>query len=628
MPAWRVDRPFDYLVPRDLAAVVSSGWLVRVPFGGRRVRGVVVDVALRTPERDLEAVVASVLPVAPAPPPMPDLIEWVAARYCCPRGVAYARVVPPRVRVKVSLPAAPARGGEPPSFGRILSYLGGGRLLDDIRGGGAGAWCLQTVPGEERGALISELVAAALEGPAGAALVAVPEVRYGSAVVDALAQRWPSLARTDSAAGDSARSRAWLELASGARVGAGGRSVVLAPAPGLRVLVIDEEQHLSFKEDRWPRYHARRVALERCRLQEAVCVLMSSTPSVETGHAARNGRLSLAVPPGPASRAARPIVEVAAKPADRTLSRALHRRITEALRRGARVALLVAARGFARAVWCARCRRSLRCPVCESGVGYEHVPVSGSPGVRCPRCGWTDTPPAMCPSCGGSRWRLLGAGSERVADQAARAWPRASVAAVDPDTPGAAGSGSPDIYVTTWIGTKAVLRPPVSLVGVLDADALLRRPDFRSSEAGYHALAEMSEWAGPAAQGGRLVIQCSEPSHHAVQAVVRANYGYFLERELAQRAELRYPPFTELVRIEASGASRDELAAAAAEVCARLGAAVLGPISVTSLGRTDGRGGTQLLAKCEDAGAVAAGLRGILAGVPRGSSLRVDVDPR
>jgi primosomal protein N' (replication factor Y) len=220
----------------------------------------------------------------------------------------------------------------------------------------------------------------------------------------------------------------------------------------------------------------------------------------------------------------------------------------------------------------------------------------------------------------------MGAGSERIAEQIARAFPRATVARVDPGSIGDESARAADIYVTTWIGTKESLRPEVGLVGVLNADVLIRRPDFRAAETGYQALAEMAEWAGRASEDGRLLIQTSEPGHHALQAIVRADYRFFLDRELPLRQELGYPPFSELIRATALGPRADEVIRAAADACGD-GARVLGPMAARVDGRRDpnARG---ILAKCADATVVAEGLRDILAAVPAGNRLTIDVDPR
>ena len=222
----------------------------------------------------------------------------------------------------------------------------------------------------------------------------------------------------------------------------------------------------------------------------------------------------------------------------------------------------------------------------------------------------------------------MGAGSERLEEQLAKSFPRARVARMDPDVleHGAVPQAPLDIYVTTWIGTKPAIRPPVSLVGVLDAGALLRRPDWRATERAYQALVAMAEWAGPSSRGGRLIVQTTEPSHYALQAVVRGSYDFFLQRELAQREELGYPPFSELVRVVAHGPRRAGLIERAAGVARAFGR-VLGPVEATSRTNAE-RDALEILIKCPEAEPVAEALRDILASVPAGNRLRVDVDPR
>jgi primosomal protein N' (replication factor Y) len=617
VPAWRVDRAYTYSVPAKLSGKLAIGCLVRVPFGNRNVRAVVVDTD-GPAAPDLLDVKALIVEEPLTPPPLDRLVAWVADRYVTPRSICLSRTIPARVRVRVPEPEplteAPVAGGE-------AARLQGGRaLLDAIASGANGTWVLRPVPSTDRGELIAELVNAAA-GTGGAALVAVPEVRYGAPVLERLLALWPGAARVDSSQEDPDRARSWLRLARGHGLGLGGRSLVFAPAPALRVIVVDEEHHTSYKEDRSPRYDARAVAIERARLQEAVCVLVSPTPSL--AHA----RLPAQVvqPVRADRRAARPIVETVPPPKDRVLGRELHERIGAALRGGGRVGLLTARRGFARTLWCASCRRSLRCPVCEAGLAFDR-----SPGrVRCPRCAFSGVPPDACPSCGGTEWRYLGAGTQRLSEQLAKPFPRAVVARMDPDVLAASEpqrDTKPDVYVTTWIGTKPSLRPDVSLVGVLDADALLRRPDWRAAEDGYQALAAMSEWAGPAAAGGRLVLQTREPTHHAIQAIARGDHDVLAARELEAREELGYPPFSELVKLTASGPDAAELMRAAAEVCRAESARVLGPISVRLPGAPEDE--LQTLVKCADALRVTPGLRGILARAPAGSRLRVDVDPR
>ncbi len=587
---------------------------MRVPLGGRRVRGIVVD--LRDAGDGLEDVAGVVIPVPVAPPPLTELLDWISDRYVSPKGQTYARAVPPRVRARRHDRGDVSQGDEPKV---VPGYRGGRQLLDAIAGGQAGTWAMRVALGEDRGRVISELVAAAV--PVGATLVAVPEVRFGSSTLDAVSDAFENVCRVDSAVGDADRSGNWIALAQGATVGAGGRASVLAPAPNLRLIVVDEESHRTYKEDRSPRFDARRVAIERARLQGAICVLVSTAPSVETGAAARAGVYALVEPSRETDRSRRPLIEFVAKPTDRAVSHELHERIRDTLRGGDRVALLVPMSGYARALWCSECRRSVRCVRCEAGMMYGQ-----SRSIRCPRCRLERPAPDACPTCGATDFRFVGAGSERLSEQLAKSFPRAKVVRMDP---GAARNHDPrhridaQIYVTTWVGTKEAIRPDVDLVGVLDADALIRRPDFRSAELAYQALVEMAEWAGPAAAGGRLVVQTDEVGHHAIQALARNDYSFFLERELHLREELGYPPFSELVKVQAIGPARSEVARSVVERARRNGVTALGPIDA---GFEEKR--SEVLLKCPSVETVVSDLRELTMNAPQGTRVRIDVDPR
>lgn len=616
-----MDRSFRYSIPAALTGDLGVGSLVRIPLGSRKVRGIVLEMSEDDPA-DLAPVHAIILRTPLAPPALRDLLKWIAVRYAAPQPAVFERVVPPRVRIAPKA-AVPLGGGPPPEL--LLAYEGGADLADAIASGRDGVWCLRSLPGSDRGGLIAELIGAAGRA-AGAALVMVPEVHYGSQVLDRLQDALPDCARLDSGQTDGDRAAGWLAMAAGHGLGAGGRGAVLAPCPHLRLLVVDEEHHRAYKEDRAPRFDARRVAVERARRQGAVCVLVSVAPLVETGAAAQDGTWHLAEPPRASDRAARPIIELMEPPRDRHLAPGMHRRIHDCLGAGGKVAILVPMRGYARSLWCGACRRSVRCPVCEAGVRLETAGTT----IRCPRCGYEAPTPGACPACGAQDFHLVGAGSERLADQLGAMFPRARVARVDADTLASREPGevTADIYVTTWIGTKPVLRPEVSLVAVIDADALIRMPDFRAAENAYRALVEMAEWAGPAASGGRLLVQTAEPSHHAIQALVRADYGFFLERELEQRRELFYPPYAELVKVRSSGVRYMEALGEVAQLCRDMQARVLGPIGLRVREGRSLEPAAEVLVKHPDAQLVAECLRSILPNVPAGTRLRVDVDPR
>jgi primosomal protein N' (replication factor Y) (superfamily II helicase) len=619
VPAWRVDKTFDYVVPAALHDKVVEGSLVRVPFGGRVVRGFVLSLSdvsgTATDGGSLEDIKGVVIRAALAPAPLAAVLGDVARRYVVPRARSFSRMVPPRVRVSPGRSVPRSTALEPDV---LSTYEGGLALHAAIRERRAGTWCVQVVPGEDRGRLIAELVSAL---GSGAGVVLVPEVRYGSLVLDGVARHLPELVRVDSSQEDPDRSAAWLQMAGGHSLAGGGRAAVFTPAADLGLIIIDEEHHQTYKEDRAPRYDARWVAVRRAGEQNAVCVLMSASPSVETGARAADGTYGSVVPARAARRAARPIVELVDRPEDRSIGHELHERMAATLNDGKRVALLAPSPAFARAVWCGGCRRSLRCPRCEAGLFFDRAGAR----VRCARCGHEEAAPDSCPSCGASDFKLVGAGTERLAEQLRKAFPRVRTRRVDPANPRAGGSEEADIYVTTWMGTKPELRPEVSLVGVLDADWLIRRPDFRSAESAYQAMAEMAEWAGPADAGGRLVIQTVEPMHHSLQAVVRADYDYFLTKELAQRRELTYPPFVELVKVSVEGEGAREAVEEIGEAVRDASERVLGPAEIR---HPEGPTSLQLLIKCRDASEIGRSLRVILEGRSKGPRISIDVDPR
>lgn len=598
------------------------GSLVRVPFGARKVRGVVVE--LHEAHREgLESISGLVTAAPVAPGELGEVYRAMARRHATTLASCFERAVPPRVRLKV--PAIPKLAAGDDS-GPLDGYDEGSRLLEEIAAGRGSTWVVRCVPGEDRGAIARQLVAASLR-VGRPALVAAPEVSFGSLALDSLSARWPEIARVDSTAGDRERSRGWLALGAGHPLGFGGRAAVLAPAIAPGAIVVTEESNVALKDDRSPRFDARRVASDRAHLAAGTAVLLSATPSVEFFHIARS-KGGVVEPSRHLESRARPIVELVDSPEDRAIAHLLHRRVATALDAGERVALLVPARGYARALWCSECHRSLRCPRCESGLFFDRERSS----VACGRCGFEAPAPEACPTCGASRWRYIGVGSDRLAEQVGKAFPRARVARMDPEvlatSGGSVAEDEVDIYVTTWIGTKPEIRPPVSLVGVLGADSLLRRPDWRAAESAYQALAAMAEWAGPRSTGGRLVIQTAEPVHYAVQSVVRGDYAHFFENELEVRRELGYPPFQQLIRATAFGPRRAGLIERCAGAARSAGARVLGPVEVVPDVHEGADSAVEVLIKCDAAEPIADELRVILASVPAGNRLRVDVDPR
>jgi primosomal protein N' (replication factor Y) len=586
VPLFHLDRAFTYRVPERLRGSVWLGSRVKVPFGSRRrVDGWVVGWTDELPEdaRDLERVVS---PVPAFDAEGLALLRWVADRYAGTLSDVLRLAVPPRVAA-VERDADPAEApataeAEPGGTSAAEAPAPSGapdRLVEMVGRGWAGAAYWRPLPGEDRSARVIALIEAAL-ARGGGAIVVTPEVAAGSAVADAVRKHFPDAADLSSDLSERRRYRAWVDLRLGRRqVAIGGRSAILAPVRRLGCVVIDDEANPAHKEQRTPRYHAREVALRRADRARAVCVLTGTVPSPEVIAAVQAGQCRLVAADRALERRLRPLVEVVDpyEQDDGPGPARLHRRALAAIRaavaRGESAYVLVPRRGAA---------------------------DPSAPGAR--------TAGQVTADLG----RFLGS---------TPVW-RLDREVLDPgEVPPWAGQG-PGVIVGTVAGVKD--HPPLTgcrTVVVVGADSALTQAEVRSTEEAYRTWSRAAAWCGPRERPGRVLVQTSDPGHHAVQALVRWDPAFFWRHELPRRIELGFPPARRLLLFE--GAEPGEAAAASALVGAALGAKaeLLGP---AAMGR-----GWRIIAKVEDAEAAARALRPALAEASRsgGPRMSVDVEP-
>lgn len=478
------------------------------------------------------------------------------------------------------------------------------------------------------------------------AIVLVPEISLTPQAADRFRARLgDTVAVLHSGLGAGERFDAWRRIRSGeARVVVGPRSAVFAPVRDLGVVVVDEEQDPSYKQEQSPRYHARDVALERAARAGAVAVLGSATPSVESHHAARTGRYQMLRLTRGIEERRMPSVEIVdmreeiaagnRSPFSRALGRAMRRHLAA----GDQVLLFLNRRGFANLLLCRECGHVVRCSRCDVAMTY-HLPDRV---LRCHVCNRTLHAPDVCPHCGGIDLRLFGVGTQRVEEEARRAFPRALVARMDSDAMARRGalarlfravaSGQVNVLVGTQMIAKGFDLPGIGLVGVISAETALHLPDFRAGERTYQVLAQVAGRAGRAARPGEVIVQTYDPSHPAIQAAATHDDEAFYTAELRAREEFSYPPFVRLVRIVVSSTRADAAEEACAALAAHLAAAatpaeVLGP-SPAPFARVRGWTRWQLVLKFPrdaDIGALRQALAGYAA--PKGVRVVVDVDP-
>jgi len=401
-------------------------------------------------------------------------------------------------------------------------------------------------------------------------IVLVPEIALTAQVVARFVARFGervALLHSELSAGE--RYDEWRRVLDGvADVVVGSRSALFAPLERPGLVVVDEEQEPSYKQESAPRYHAVDAALALGRLAGAVVVLGSATPRVTTYHAAKEDRIRLLSLPERVSDLPLPPTTVVdlrleLKAGNRgTLSRALRLALERTVAKGDQAILYLNRRGFATVVLCRDCGYVAECPACEIPFAYH---LDGS--LVCHRCGRRADPPAVCPKCHGPRIRHLGVGTQRVEEEVREAVPGASLVRLDRDAVRRKGahaalfermrSGKAQVIVGTQMVAKGFDLPGVALVGVVNADTVLNLPDYTSAERTFQLLTQVLGRSGRGSVGGRGFLQTYLPDHYAIRAAAAHDYASFAEAELAGRARFGYPPFGRLVLLQTQAKRQD-----------------------------------------------------------------------
>jgi len=375
--------------------------------------------------------------------------------------------------------------------------------------------------------------------------------------------RYEGVAVLHSALSDVERAREWWRVRNGeARVVVGTRSAVFAPLENVGLIIVDEEQENSYKQEETPRYHGRDVAIVRAKMEGATALLGSATPSMETYHHARNGKydlLTLASRVADRSLACVEIVDLR-KEFEHThktspISAALHAGIQECLANAAQALVLINRRGYSWSVLCRSCGAAVQCANCSISMTYH----KRRNRLECHYCGSVQSVPKQCPKCQSQYVYFFGEGSEHLEERLRKEFPGARIARLDRDTArtkrqyqetlGAFAGGALDILVGTQMLAKGHDFQRVTLVGVVSADSSLSLPDFRAAERTFQLLTQVAGRAGRGDLQGRVLIQTYYPDHYAIQDALKQDYSAFFERELHFRRLMAYPPFTSLANV-------------------------------------------------------------------------------
>ncbi len=580
VPTFGVDSGFWYSIPSSYSPRVSVGRIVRIPLGGRRVRGYVVEVGERDSGR-LKPIggVSGELPVFG--PKLRDALTWAAHYYVAPVAVTLERSAPP------NLPSAPAPPTQPkhpepidhPLTDLTSSVLAGRRrpVTAFLAGWGDTSWIPALAPIVAAGRSVMVVVATTAE------VIMVSE-RARSVVGPG------AISEISGDMDDSAVTARWAEAASvPGRFILGTPRIASWPIADLAATVVLEEGRRAMKDRQTPTVSVRRLIGTRSRLEGFTQVYVGPTPSVEL--------LAAGADLVPSEQRAWPLVEVVDRseepPGSGLVAPRSRAAIAKALQGGGRVFAFTHRRGYAPAYRCGTCRELRRCSVCGSRP---------EPGEACPRCGAASEP---CRSCGGVRFEALGAGVGRV---------KAELRGMFGDRVGEAGT---DAVVTVGTERDLAALDGVDLAVAVDVDGLALGSHFRAAEEALRILARL---AGRVRRGSgrRLILQTALPDQPLITALRRGDPFEFLSHELTERRAMGYPPATEMMVVEIRGESATvdtDLRTAADE-------------SVQVMGPADTHDARRWLIQGEGLGGYKLALRPL---VQRwrdtGTTVRIDVDP-
>ncbi|MES2695515.1 MAG: primosomal protein N' [Verrucomicrobiota bacterium] len=425
---------------------------------------------------------------------------------------------------------------------------------------------LHGITGSGKTEVYLRAIDSALKSGGGVAFL-VPEVALTPQTVARLRSRLEAIAKGQrcvvwhSHLSEGERLDGWLALATGeARVVVGARSAIFAPVQNLRLVVIDEEHEPAYKQDETPRYHGRDVAVMRAKLAEAVCLLGSATPSLESFTNVEAGKYRLLQLTQRVDARKLPFIDIVDMKIEAmkqrglpTLSGRLVRAMQDRFAKKEQTILFINRRGYSSSMLCTKCGHVEECVHCSITMTYHRSDEM----LRCHLCAAERPAPARCPKCGAPDIRWRGLGTQRVEESVKRVLPRARIERMDTDTMSKKNrfrevlsqfrSGKIDVLVGTQMIGKGLDFPNVTLVGLIDADISMHIPDFRANERTFQLLVQVAGRAGRGDRAGEVIVQTFTPEAEPIQFSRHADFAGFAASELKIRKEFSYPPYRHLI---------------------------------------------------------------------------------
>jgi len=564
-----VNRTFTYRISPGMPVI--PGVRVIVDFNRRKMTGYVLSLHNEVPEGFEVKDILSVIDDSPIfDERLTDLARYVSDSYLSSIGEALSKALPSGERVKL----------KPRTVKRDISARNTvaltpeqQKVYSDINQSAGGVHLIFGITGSGKTEIY---INAALDTiKSGRSVIfLVPEITLSSQIYDRLRKVFADeLILYHSGLTQNQRFANWKKFQSGeSKIAVGTRSSVFLQAPDLGLIIIDEEQDSSYKEQSSPRYNAKRIAYYRAMKERATLILGTATPSIETMYSAEKGGIKLHRLNERFGVAQVPEIEVVkVRGSGDEISPRLKLFTSRAVKNGNQAVYLLNRRGFAPFVLCEDCGTAIECPHCSIGMNYHR-----DRGLLCHYCGFMSDLPGTCAKCGSSAIVKLGSGTQKIEDIIQGEFPGYRIFRLDQDTAKKKDTASEliekmdkreiDILLGTQMVSKGFDFHGVTVAGIIMADIGLNMPDFRSSERIFSLLLQLAGRSGRGEDKGRVIIQTLNETNPIYDFLKRHDYDGFYNTELNIRRMLDYPPFSRLARIVLRGKDEVDVSDAASKL--------------------------------------------------------------
>lgn len=557
-----VDRSFTYCIPAGLS--VAPGMRVKVNFAGRNITGFVSSLHNNLPENiELKEIIEVIDNEPIFDDRLVELVRYTADSYISSAGEAFSKALPAgisaltRKKIKRDVVFTGDRINLTPEQQSIYDSI----LASDKR-----AHLIFGITGSGKTEIYMKL-AVEMISRGKSVIYMVPEIGLSSQIYQRLYEVFgDQLILYHSHLTANERFKNWLSFYRGdARIVIGTRSSVFLQCPDLGLIIVDEEQDASYKEHSTPRYNARRIAFFRAIKDEAILVLGSATPSIETLYAAEKGGIVLHRLESRYGESSLPEIEIVKmKSGGDEISPRLKLFTRQALQKGMQALYLLNRRGFSPVVMCEDCGAVVECPHCSIGMNYHK-----NGDLICHYCSYSIAKPEKCGKCSSGAVITIGSGTQRIEENIQKEFPEYRIFRLDQDSAKKKNTVNDlidmmdnrevDILLGTQMISKGFNFKGIVVSGIIMADIGLNMPDFRASEKIFSLLVQVAGRSGRGEHAGRVVIQTLNENHSIFEFIRKQDYWSFYKSELKLRKVLNYPPFSRLARLVARGIDENKV---------------------------------------------------------------------